>query len=485
MKPIILTVTLCIYLAFSGTAQIAFYKIFSDQGVDRGQGIVQLPDSSYVITGSSSSFSSNSSQAFLLKLDSTGTQLWSNNYGGPESESGRRVLYVDGSGFYICGFTNSIGSGGFDFYLAKTDENGTLEWESAYGNTGWERVNDAALTQDTGVIMIGTTSSTAAGDEDLYIVRTNAVGDTLWTKTIGGVGNDNGTSIAKYTDSTFIIGGTVYNSDSLLSKGFMAHLQDDGTLLWEAQYGYNGNYAINDVCVRQAQIVAVGSVSPTIEDMDDCAFYSDFSGNQTNEKQYVSTSGNEQMDLCINILDSTKALVVRSYDNTWSYPGGTDLKFSRFSVPFSNSQLNFIVYHDNPDVSGEIIETSDGGLAFTGYSTGFISGGNEILVIKIGPNDSLPADATQSESFIGLPIIDDYSNVQIYPNPSANSIHIVDDEGIYETLRIFNAIGELLIEKKLSHTIVQNVEDLKNGVYFIQFSGSNAPTIQKQLIIQH
>ena len=295
MKGILNTIVICLLLTFQSQGQIAFYKIFSDQGADRGQGIVQLPDSSYVITGSSSSFYTGSSQAFLLKLDSTGNQLWSKDYGGSESESGRRVLYAGGSGFYVSGLTNSIGNGGFDFYLAKTDESGTLEWEKAYGGSGWERVNDAILAQDTGVVMIGTTTSTIDGNDDIFIVRTNSLGDTLWTKTLGGNGDDIGSSIKKYTDSTFIIGGTIYNSDSMMTKGYMAHIQDNGAILWEAQYGLNGNYTINDVCVRPTNIVAVGSYSPTIDDLDDCAFYSDFTGNQTGEKQYVSSSHNRRL----------------------------------------------------------------------------------------------------------------------------------------------------------------------------------------------
>ena len=99
--------------------------------------------------------------------------MWSNNYGGPESESGRRVLYKKNFGFFICGFTNSIGSGGFDNYLAKVDELGNLEWEKAYGGEGWEKVHDAALTKDTGVIMVGETSSNFSDNQDIYIVRTD------------------------------------------------------------------------------------------------------------------------------------------------------------------------------------------------------------------------------------------------------------------------------------------------------------------------
>ena len=75
------------------SGQIDFYKIYTNNGYDFGQGIVQLEDSSYLITGSSSSFQNGASQAFLLKVDSLGNYNWSKNFGGSESEGGRRVLY--------------------------------------------------------------------------------------------------------------------------------------------------------------------------------------------------------------------------------------------------------------------------------------------------------------------------------------------------------------------------------------------------------
>ena len=56
---------------------IAFYKSYGGNGYDYGQGVTQLPDSSYAVTGSSSSFFDGPSQAFLLRVDSLGNFLWS------------------------------------------------------------------------------------------------------------------------------------------------------------------------------------------------------------------------------------------------------------------------------------------------------------------------------------------------------------------------------------------------------------------------
>ena len=81
-----------IFLIFCSISfgQINFYKTYSGSGYDKAEGIAQLEDSSYIITGSSSSWSGNS-DAFLLHLDSLGNYLWSRNFGGQESDCGNQI----------------------------------------------------------------------------------------------------------------------------------------------------------------------------------------------------------------------------------------------------------------------------------------------------------------------------------------------------------------------------------------------------------
>ena len=135
MKRIKLILFFVLTLAsFSVKSQIAFFKAYSDNGYDKGEGIVQLQDSSYLVTGSSSSFSS-SSQAFILKVDSLGNRLWSKNFGGIETEKGRRIFHVPNDGIYVVGQTNSYANKFYDAYFFKTDEVGNLLYEKNYVGT--------------------------------------------------------------------------------------------------------------------------------------------------------------------------------------------------------------------------------------------------------------------------------------------------------------------------------------------------------------
>lgn len=153
----------CFYLKQSGL----FFKYFSGTGYDTGQGIAQLEDSSYIITGLSGSFGENS-EAFLLKLSKAGQYQWSNHYGGNEADWGRRVLYNQDLGYYIVGNSNSYSSGDYDALVVKTDLLGNQLWSKTYGTGNWEQINDAVFASDSGIVMVGS-SQTLLGEEVIFI----------------------------------------------------------------------------------------------------------------------------------------------------------------------------------------------------------------------------------------------------------------------------------------------------------------------------
>ncbi|MDP4797564.1 MAG: T9SS type A sorting domain-containing protein [Crocinitomicaceae bacterium] len=482
----LIKIVLFVFCSYSAIGQIKFFKFYTNNGSDQGQGVVQLEDSSYVITGASSSFS-GSSQAFLLHVDSLGNYLWSNNYGGPESESGRRVLYKKNFGFFICGFTNSIGSGGFDNYLAKVDELGNLEWEKAYGGEGWEKVHDAALTKDTGVIMVGETSSNFSDNQDIYIVRTDILGDTLWTKTIGGIGDDFATSISSFTDSTFVITGQYYIEDSALVKMYVTYIKDDGTVIWSDFVGNDGNYWSNDFTFVGNQILGVGGCNSVITDEPDpVAYIYDISGFYGGETKSIGPGKQEFKNIAsFGPLDAY--YITNSSEDDFSYLNGPDLLVMKYSTfPSFAFEGGINIGFENPDVSGEVIRTNDGGAIVVGYSTGQVSGGNEVFLVKIGPNDDYPNTILDVviDNIVTIKESSIDKSLKIFPNPTNGILNISTENLNYNTIRIISSVGKEIstIDFQLSTKI--DVSAFETGLYFIEITGTNSSTIVKQITVK-
>ena len=195
---------------------------------DEGYHAEQTLDGGFIITGGTSSPSGGSEwDVYLIRTDAIGDTLWTRYYGGPNYEMGYYVQQTLDGGFVIAGETNSYGAGNSDFYLVKTDASGDTLWTRTYG--GYH--NDVARSVqyvNNGYIIIGHSLSFGATDEDMYIVRINLLGDTLWTKVIGGDGQDFGYDIEPTSDGGYIATGYT-NSWSSNNLAWLVKLDADAT----------------------------------------------------------------------------------------------------------------------------------------------------------------------------------------------------------------------------------------------------------------
>jgi len=153
---------------------------------DAGYSILQTADSSYVILGSTGNNIS------LIKADYKGTEQWNHNYGGSENDDARHILQTSDGGYIISGTTESYGFGGSDIWLIKTDPTGLMEWDTYFGGSNTDQGGAIQQMTDGGYIIIGNSDFSGDGNQDIWLIRTNSQGDSLWTKTFGGAGLDLG-----------------------------------------------------------------------------------------------------------------------------------------------------------------------------------------------------------------------------------------------------------------------------------------------------
>ncbi|MEK9136715.1 MAG: hypothetical protein AAB393_06290, partial [Bacteroidota bacterium] len=111
-----------------------------------------------------------------------------------------------------------------------------IKFERTYGGTSADEAYAVQQTTDSGYILAGNTNSTGTGNK-VYLVRTNATGDTLWTKSIGGLINDYGHSVAQTTDGGFIVAGTTYNLGAGNGDALLIRTDSAGHVLWMRAYG--------------------------------------------------------------------------------------------------------------------------------------------------------------------------------------------------------------------------------------------------------
>ena len=132
---------------------------------------------------------------------------------GGGADNASSAQQTDDGGYIIAGSTFSFGAGGADFYLIKTDTLGNLLWSKTYGGTEFEEANSVVQTNDGGYIIVGFSLSFGGGG---YIIKTNLIGDTTWTKIYLGGGSEF-KSVHQTFDGGYIMGGVI-GGDAYLVK---------------------------------------------------------------------------------------------------------------------------------------------------------------------------------------------------------------------------------------------------------------------------
>ena len=185
---------------------------------DAGWSVAQTTDGGYIIAGWTESFGAGMEDVYLVKTDVEGDTLWTHTYGGSSTDWGYFVAQTTDSGYIVAGRTASFGAGSSDFYLVKTAPDGDTIWTRTYGGTDSDYGYSVVQTTDGGYIVAGGTRSFGAGEYDVYLVKTDALGDTIWTRTYGGSDYDGCRSIVQTSDGGYIIVGE--------TKSFGAGLHD-------------------------------------------------------------------------------------------------------------------------------------------------------------------------------------------------------------------------------------------------------------------
>lgn len=209
-------------------------KTYGGTNSDFGYSVQQTSDGGYIIAGTSDLALSD---VYLIKTDANGDLIWAKTYGGTNPEHGAVQQTSDG-GYIVVGGT----SDGNDIWLLKTDVNGDTLWSHTYGGDGADYGKSVQQTSDGGYIIAGSTHSFSKGDADVYLIKTDAVGDTIWTETYGGKSDDYGRSVKETIGGGYIIAGWTYSfSSGGYPNVYLIKTDENGGVMWTEAYG-GANY---------------------------------------------------------------------------------------------------------------------------------------------------------------------------------------------------------------------------------------------------
>ncbi|QMU31030.1 T9SS type A sorting domain-containing protein [Adhaeribacter radiodurans] len=255
----------------SNTGVKQWDKRFGGSGYDELKKVIQLSTGEYILAGySNSPAGGNKSQAsrggydyWIIKISSTGTQVWDKRYGGSSDEILSGIVLTPDNGFLLGGHSwsgkngdkSQVSRGGSDFWVISLDKNGNKLWDKTYGGSGEDEAYSLGRSGKDYFIS-GQSDSPAGGDKtrgsqggkDFWFIKFNSTGAKIWDKRFGGTLDEELRASVQTSDGGYLLAGKSFSNKSgnksQNSQGssdyWIVKTDKDGMYQWDKRYGGSG-----------------------------------------------------------------------------------------------------------------------------------------------------------------------------------------------------------------------------------------------------
>ena len=216
-------------------------RTFGGTGDDEAKSVEPTADTGCIIAGYTKSFGAGNADFYIVKINSAFNMQWSKTFGSVQNDYAHSIQPTVDGGYAVAGITNSFGAGNTDMYLIKLNANGDSVWTKTYGYAGSDSLFAMQQTFDKGFVLAGSTNSIGAGLSDMYVVRTDSLGNIIWSKTYGGSNADGARSIIELPDHGFFIAGYTQSYGAGGNDFYILRTYCTGDTIWTRTYGDNNS----------------------------------------------------------------------------------------------------------------------------------------------------------------------------------------------------------------------------------------------------
>ena len=246
----------------------------------------------------------------LLFFATTQAQGWEKLYGTPRTDEPQKVISTLDGGFLLIGHTLETNDTTYDALLVKTDAEGRTQWQRTYGKTNQtERIYTAYANPDGTYFIAGThnADTTKKGDGLAFLLKINALGDTLWSRSY----------FPNYCTETFwdmkplrngsgfVLAGSTCNSTTGRDDILLVKIDNNGNIIFDKRYGEPDIYEYPHVVIEASDGgFIMGGVEGLygLDNQRALVMKTDANGNQL----WLRTFGNFRVNDCTSLVANTE-----------------------------------------------------------------------------------------------------------------------------------------------------------------------------------
>jgi uncharacterized delta-60 repeat protein len=260
----------CWILKLDSSGLIDWQQTYGGTINDIPNDIQETSDGGYVVTGYTQSFAPvGATNTLLLKLSGSGMIEWSKTYGSSPSATviARAIKQTADDGYVLAG-NIKYATGVFGFCVLRLTSDGSIVWQKRYGGSALYRYDigqSIIETNDGKYLVAGITESFGSGKYDIWLLKLDENGNVMWAKAYGGTSDDSieaTDSVSLSNDGTYTVAGTTMSFGSGDHNGLVLKLDSDGNPIWSKMYSVEqSNVLVSLGQVPDGEFVAVGSAT--------------------------------------------------------------------------------------------------------------------------------------------------------------------------------------------------------------------------------
>jgi hypothetical protein len=364
--------------------------------------------------------------------------LWTRTYGGDSLDYATSIVQTTSGEYMAVGYTKSFGAGGVDIWLIKLDSQGDTVWTKTYGGPFDDYAAEIQQTVDGGYILVGGTQLFSAESIYAYLIKTDENGDTIWAKTYGNSTWNAGLSVKQTPDRGFVLVG--YESDDLL----IIKTDSLGDMVWTKTYGDSFYDVAESVQIISGGYIIAGWTNA----YDVYLLKTNTMGDTVWTKKYNNYDTDFAYSVCVTSSEGYEMYI--TVGETWYEGWFEDIIITKTDYYGGTNYVQHIGNYYSSEVAKSIIEAADSTYMVTGWKDSLGVGG--LYLAKIRQNGNILWDTTYDpygstgeciqRTTDGGYIISGHTGVFGSVMPDAYFLKTAADVGIYEDENWKAQIGE-------------------------------------------
>ncbi|MFT7451569.1 MAG: hypothetical protein ACI9VN_002294 [Patescibacteria group bacterium] len=459
-----------------------FYQTYLYSGVDKAFALAPTLDGGYVMSGFFG-VGFGVHRVLVIKTDSLGNEEWHKVYGHPVRNESWAIIPLDDGG-YMVGATTSGDefSGDFeDIYLLRLDEYGDTLWTKTHVQDGQEYLFDMKKCPGGGYIIAG--GRLAPGDSyaDGYALKIDDAGNKEWEQSYSiGTEFDIFWDVEILPDSSYVFNGEVEMGADVQFQNWLVRTAQDGTEVWSKQYGWvHTEFSRGGIIIDGEYIVTAGGTTSFSGNLNYDALITkvDMSGDTVWTK--VIDRGDKEFSANTITLSNNGDYLVSAWNDNNSSPNalGGNLDLLRLTSDGDMIWSREILNGDNSEKSRDVIQNIDGSIVIAGETSEGCSGC--AFLMKITEDGYLSNNTT---------VYSKNNSLSVFPNPSDGLFYIkLPDTPVRYSIQIYNSTGQQLdtyITDRQNVLTDIDLTSFPDGSYFLVLRDEENEVISSQTLLK-